>query len=267
MVSGKYFLQIYKLDNQIPLLIVKSLELKEEKMPAVILVHGLGSSKERNLAFAMKLANNGFYVIMPDVRKHGDRGTPTFQKELMKDPVGTLFEVIVKTVDDISRIIDHICEDLKEVDCDKIGMTGISLGGMITFATGLKEERIKVLVPIIASGDLLTVALESSLIKDIYQGVESRQEIKIPDNIKGMLSFIDPVINPSKYFPRPLLMINGEEDTVFPIKAVQKTINALEHAYTSKPELFKYKIYPKVGHEVTPEMIQLAIDFFKEHLK
>jgi len=268
LISGKYVLEEFKLDNILPILTVKSAEHEDERLPVIILVHGLNSSKERNLAFAMHLANNGFLVILPDAYNHGDRGSSTFLKDLLTNTANTIVDVIMNTVEDIIRLIDYVCQEREDADCERIGMTGISLGGMITFASGMIERRIKVLVPIIASGDLATVASESSLINEIYNIHESsKKDVTFPLGFKNILSQIDPVMNPSGYFPRPLLMINGEKDTIFPIKAVHKTIQALKKAYSKNPELFKYVIVPNVEHVVTIDMIHTATDFFKKHFE
>ena len=268
MISGKYVLEEFKLDGIIPLLTVKSVDSKKKALPTVIVVHGLASAKERNLAFAMQLANSGFLVVLPDVYNHGDRGSSTFLTDLFSNPVNTIFDAVTNTVDDIIRLIDYLCQERDDSDCEKIGITGISLGGIITFITGINERRIKVLVPILASGDLLTIAQESSLTQEIHSVNKlDMKELSIPLGLQNVLSQLDPVMNPTKYFPRPLLMINGEKDTVFPTKAVRKTIEVLKKAYTRNPSLFRYRIFPGVGHEVTASMINAAIDFLKKYLK
>ena len=268
MISGRYFLEEFKLDNTIPLLVVKNLKFEEKTLPAVIVVHGLASAKERNLTFAMNLADNGFLVLLPDVYNHGDRGSPTFLTDLFTNPLVTIFDAIANTIDDIIRIVDYICEERKDADCEAIGITGISLGGLITFTTGIQEHRIKVLVPIISSGDFLTIIQESSLTKAIYNvNKTEKQEKTLPAGLKNILTQLDPVFNASKFFPRPLLLINGENDTVFPAKAVTRTVNALKKAYSANPSLFKHIIFSGVGHTVTQDMKSAAVEFFKEHLK
>jgi len=268
LIRGKYVLEEFKLDDTVPLLTVKKIEFENKALPAVILVHGLNSSKERNLAFAMHLANNGFLVILPDAYNHGDRGTSTFLRDLLTNTAKTIVDVIINTVEDIIRVVDYLCGERDDADCEKIGMTGISLGAMITFTTGINEKRIKVLVPIIASGDLTTVASESSLTNEIFNiNKIDKEEILGPLVFKNIIAQIDPVISPHAFFPRPLLMINGEKDTVFPINAVQRTIQAFKKAYSQSPEMFKYIIVPDAGHEVTVDMVYAATDFFKKHLR
>ncbi|MCD6515491.1 MAG: prolyl oligopeptidase family serine peptidase [Candidatus Odinarchaeota archaeon] len=265
MIRGVYHIEFYKVDDKIPTIFIKHDKFATKKLPAVILMHGLSSSKERNLAFGMLLANEGFLVAMPDAHMHGDRSTEPLHKLLKDKPLETFFDILSTTVDDIISIIDYL-EERDDVQKEKIGMTGISMGGILTFMAGLADERIKVMAPIIASGDYLTAIKKSTLIDELGIKREVIEKIEIPPEMKPILEELDPAYNAKKLYPRPLIMVTGGKDTIIPKEAVENTVNAIRDAYKEKPHLFKHSEYPNVGHNVTEEMLEEVITFLKNFL-
>lgn len=55
---------------------------------------------------------------------------------------------LLDNVWDVMHVIDYL-ETRSDVDKGKIGLTGISLGGMITWLTAALDERVAVAVPMI----------------------------------------------------------------------------------------------------------------------
>lgn len=265
MIKGIYSFEYFKLNDEIPTIVIKNNKLDLKKRPAVILMHGLFGSKERNLIFALKLADKGFLVAMIDARLHGDRSEGSLIEKMRKKPLETMVSILTDTVDDFFALIDYL-QSREDVIVDKIGMTGISLGGLFTFIVGLNDDRVRVLAPIIASGDFFTVFTKTTLLDELGSNKEKFGDLELPDSIKGLLEHFDPIYHPEKLYPRPLLMITGEKDDIFPKEAVMNTVDSLKRAYSENPSLFVYSEYKNIGHEVTEEMVDEVISFLEEHL-
>jgi pimeloyl-ACP methyl ester carboxylesterase len=118
-----------------------------EKLPAILALHetdvlGKGSvdgqEKNKNLAYARELAEKGYVVIAPDYPSFGDATEEDFTNTRYAS--GT-----IKGVFNHMRCIDYLVSR-KEVDPDKIGAIGHSLGGHNALFVGAFDTRIKVVV-------------------------------------------------------------------------------------------------------------------------
>jgi 3-oxoadipate enol-lactonase len=85
----------------------------------VLLVHGLAAGAAQWQADAQALAENGFFVLVPDLRGHGRSGMPR-----LLDPQSFSFEIMAG---DLMRVLDH-------ADISKVHWVGNSLGGVLAFA-------------------------------------------------------------------------------------------------------------------------------------
>ena len=94
-----------------------------DKKPIVICEHGLSGSKADYQELAKVLAQNGYYVLTPDAYQHGDR---TEGDEL------TVVEAAVVTAGEVDKLLNY-CEQLPNVDINRIGMIGFSMGGMVCY--------------------------------------------------------------------------------------------------------------------------------------
>jgi len=98
----------------------------------IIILHGLGGTHTDMLIFAELLVHAGFGVFMIDLRAHGssDGDTSTFG---------------LKEADDVAGAVDYLLTRL-DVNGQKIGAFGISLGAQAALRAALKTEYIRALV-------------------------------------------------------------------------------------------------------------------------
>ena len=107
------------------------------------------SIKNCNYDYGLQMAKAGFLTICPDLRGFGERldKPPLYPN---RDPCnieylkGTLMGhyPLTLNISDIMRCIDYL-ETRPEVDKNRIGMMGLSLGGTMTTFTSAYEQRIK----------------------------------------------------------------------------------------------------------------------------
>lgn len=213
--------------------------------PVIILMHGLGDRKTVDyIEFGNKcLLEAGYAVLRLDISNHGDR----FRHDYDFDPTtGYRYwtrDIITQTVLDLRRAVDFI-QTCDELDHERIGYLGVSLGGMIgTIFCGI-EERIKVPVIALAGGNLNLMFGGDALSKDV----------------KDYLSIIDPINFVRMISPRPLLMINARYDEVVPPLNSKLLFNAAR-----KPKEIIW--YPTKHHGLPIERAYPdGINWFNEHL-
>ena len=169
--------------------------------PAVILMHGLGDRKTVDYIEAgnQYFLDAGYAVLRLDISNHGDRFKYDYDFDLTAGYRYWSRDIISQTVFDLRRAVDFI-ETRDELDQNRIGYFGISLGGIIGTIFCSVESRIKVPVIVLAGGNLNLMFRSQALSSEI----------------NSYLSIIDPINFVKMISPRPLLMINAENDEVIP---------------------------------------------------
>lgn len=214
-------------------------------VPVIILLHGLGDNKtvdyiEYGNGFFL---NNGYAVLRIDISNHGDR----FENEYEFDFTGKnkywTRNIISQTVFDLRRAVDFI-NSRKELDSEKIGFFGISLGGITgTIFCGV-ENRVKVPVIVLAGGQI-----------NLLYGKKA-----LSTTAKDYVSIIEPINYVKQISPRPLLMLNAEDDEIVP-PIMSKLL------YNKAKEPKKIIWYPAKHHTIPQDKIyQKGVDWFDEYL-
>jgi dienelactone hydrolase len=243
-----------------------------EKFPVVIVQHWLGGSKD-NLALLPvlnSLATKGFLVAAIDGRFRGERqngkSLDVAMLEALKTGKGKPF--LIDTAYDITRLIDYL-QARPDVDANRIGMVGISEGGMITWLTTAADDRIKVAAPMISVSCLADtfeapegpevaarLALFDSFLKAYAKDINEPQvNLKVLRTawsklVPGLLDRFDAQNVVPLIAPRPLLVINHELDELFPLSGAKKVASVVQARYleAKAPEKFEFKVTPGLKH-------------------
>jgi dienelactone hydrolase len=165
------------------------------KRGAVIFLHGgVAAAKDSPavVAWASLLSRAGWSVLAIDLLHFGERTTDvitTFSEEekhdrLYNQPAAYLAWV-TQTVKDVSRGYDLLVS--RGVDANRIGLAGFSRGGILAIIVGAAETRL--------AGVALLFAAHADALEHTHVGAAC------PANYIGRIA------------PRPLLMINGVQDT------------------------------------------------------
>lgn len=241
-----HYATFYSVHNQKVTSLLSVPKSGEAPYPAVILLHGVGDRKSVDYVEAGNafLTKAGYAVLRIDTHNHGDRKTDDYEFSLTDGLKYWTRNTISQTVFDLQRAVDFL-ETRPEIDKDRIGYYGISLGGIIgTIFCGL-DERIKAPVIVIAGGSL-----------NLMFGKEA-----LSHEVLDYVSIIDPINFVHKIAPRPLLMINAEKDEVIP-PLTSKLL--YQKAKTPKNIIW----YPTKHKEVPlKEVYQDGIDWFDKYLK
>jgi len=117
------------------------------------------------------------------------------------------------------RGIDYLTQR-KDVDPNRIGVTGISGGGAATFWVAAADPRVAVAVPVSGMADL-PAYVSNRVINGHCDCMFLHNTFRWPwTRIAALIA------------PRPLLFVNSDNDRIFPMDANRRVINRLERLYS-----------------------------------
>ena len=132
-----------------------SLPQVEGRVPVVVLLHGLGNSKDRwtradRVHLRDSLLASGIGVYAFDLRFHGERSAANdFQNPVYLTFGDSLFtrnrDMIIGSTVDARRALDYL-STRPEIDPDRIAVAGYSLGGLIALYLSALEPRLVTVV-------------------------------------------------------------------------------------------------------------------------
>lgn len=279
--------------ERVPVLIIRPAK-GDGRRPAVIALHGTGGSKDGMRPWLEDLAKRGIIGVAIDARYQGDRaggvkGSGAYVEAITrawKRQAGAPVEhpFYYDTCWDVWRTIDYL-SGRDDVDPKRIGVIGVSMGGIETWLAAATDDRVAVAVPAIA-----VQSFRWSLDHDAWQGrantIKGAHEAAAKDLghdrvnaavcrelwgkvIPGILGPFDCPSMIRLFAGRPLLILNGERDLNCPIEGARLAFDAAETAFkeAAADDKLKILVAPGVGHAVTPTQHRAALDWFVQWLK
>ncbi len=218
----------------------------------IVLSHGYGDNQDQMLPWADFLNRAGFSVFTYDMR---DRGASTGADVTL----GALEQR------DLVAVVDYLASR-PDVDPDRIGALGVSLGGSTTLLAAARDPRIKAVVDDCGFSDAPNV-IETAFEHFIHLPsfpfapvtvwiAELRAGISVSD--------VRPMDVVDEISPRPLLIIHGTADTVVPPDNSERIF-----AHAKEPKALW--LVPGAGHNGSrqaagPEYERRIVDFFRQAL-
>ncbi|MBE9464308.1 alpha/beta hydrolase family protein [Dyadobacter subterraneus] len=282
--------------EKVPFLINKPVSSKLKKLPVIIVLHGTGGSKDdRDIrALLYHFSKLGFMSIAIDARFHGERaGTNNKNNRRYNDAIIEAWEnrdpkkqahpFFFDTVYDLWKLTDYLITR-KDVEPSRIGMTGISMGGIETWMAASVDKRIKVSVPVIAAqsfkwslennrwqGRAGTIrAAHEKVAADLGDKTINSENVKALWNkiLPGILDEFDCPSMIRLFSPRPLLLLSNAEDQNCPLPGAEIVFKSAQEAYQLKNASAKLKINvtPNEPHRFLPEHEKLASEWFTKWL-
>ncbi len=287
-IAEFYFSFASDANNRVPGILMESTNFPGRR-PVVIALHGTGGSKVNMISLCRKLAERGFIAVAIDGRYHGERksgkGETDYDDAIVRAFHGSgEHPFYYDTVWDVMRLVDYL-STRDDVDANRIGLVGISKGGVETYLAAAVDPRISVAVPCIGMQ-----SFEWALKNDDWQGrigtiqpafdtIAKSENVAKPDSAfvekfygrvaPGIYSEFDGPQTVALIAPRPLLFINSDSDNHTPLPGVQECVAAAQKIYTADDATnnFAVIIQKNSGHTVKPESERAAIDWFVKWLK
>lgn len=247
----------------------------DEPRPAILCSHGHGigmnglvglteEGKERQFGqgyqhdFGTQAVRAGFVTLVFDQMGFGRRRDFEFNKkhklwnhceQPSKNALHHGLSMTGIRVWDAMRMIDFL-ESRPEVQPDKIGMVGISGGGLVTQFTAVIDDRIKA----------ACVSGYCNRYESCILGVRHCIDNYVPG--LGLLANNDDIA--CAIAPRPLLIESGTEDNIFPIEATRAAMRKVKRCYKllNASDNFDADIF-EAGHQFSGAK---TWTFFKQHL-
>jgi dienelactone hydrolase len=280
-------------EERVPVLLVRP-EKIDKKLPAVIVLHGTGGTKEGQRTWLVELAKRGLIGVAIDARYHGERargarGAVAYNEAITrawKSKSGEPQEhpFYYDTCWDLWKTVDYLATR-DDVDAGRIGMIGFSMGGIETWLAASVDERVKVIVPAIsvqsfrwslennqwqARANTIKAAHESAA-KDLGEPAVNQKVCRAlwDKVIPGILEQFDCPSMLRLCAGRPLLILNGELDPNCPLEGAKLAFAAAEAAYKDAKASDKLRIDVAKGvrHAVTAEQRQMALEWLEKWLK
>lgn len=229
-----------------------------EHLPLVILIHGWTGRKEDVLFFAYFLAVRGYVVVSMDAFGHGERA--------MKEgwTVEAFSNLLLQTSEDINRVIAHYEKDPR-VDVSRVGLSGISMGGVITYYYLTREDkRIRAAVPMIATPDFSSL-INSQISEEILRMLGQEGKDITADATLGAIMAMQPSQKMHLMTSVPLLMLNGTSDPLIDLEGVRQFYQNIKPLYKD-PESVKLIEYEGVTHYTPYEMQVDAFNWFQKYV-
>jgi cephalosporin-C deacetylase-like acetyl esterase len=228
------------------------------RMPAVLCPIGhiiaQGRRDTEVQSRSIKLARMGFVVLAYDAIGHGERnlsGNSHKEGGFALLPLGETISGWM--VWDSMRAIDYL-QSRPDVDASRIGVTGNSGGGLNTLYTAAIDPRVSV-------ATIVGYTFEfNTWIK--YAGAH------------GACSYL-PGLREVEWFeiagliaPRPVLMLNGERDPIFPVSGTRKAGYSTHALYSVLGYGDRARLYvvPKQGHAYSRPYREQMYGWMAKHL-
>ena len=252
-------------DDRVPAYLFIPPSKDTEKLPAILCLHqttkigksepaGLGP--KTNLQYALELANRGYVTLAPDYPSFGDHPYDFAAHPQWKS--GTM-----KAIWDNTRAID-LLQSLPQVDPDRIGAIGHSLGGHNAIFTAVFDDRVKAVVTSAGftrfhkyyNGNLKGWTSDRYMprISTIY----NNDPDKVPFDFPELLATIA---------PRAVFVNAPLRDDNFEVSGVKDSVAAAEHVFKLLNATDNLKvIYPDAPHDFPPDAREQAYRFLDRHL-
>jgi dienelactone hydrolase len=239
---------------------------RPQKIPAILALHqtvaigkdepaGLGGSP--NLHYALELAQRGYVVLAPDYPSFGEH-----QYDFA--PRHGYASGSMKAIYDNVRAVD-LLQSLPQVDPERIGCIGHSLGGHNTIFTAVFDERIKAAVSNCGFtrfhkyyGGKLAGWTSARYMPRIASQYKNDPDL-VPFDFPELLAAIG---------PRAFLAVAPVRDDNFDVSGVKDSIASAQPIFRLLGHEDRLQaIYPDCGHDFPFEVRQTAYRFLDEQLK
>lgn len=218
--------------------------------PCVLQIHGMTLSKEdfwgsdsyhKGHLLTPALLDAGFAVLALDAQYHGERiifndFQTTLTMLFRKQWINRLREMVVQTVVDYRRAIDYL-ETREEIDPERIGVIGYSLGGAMAFVLTGVDQRIKV----------TTACVTAYLMRERWSDQHNISAIAPTNFVRTIQG-------------RPTQMLMGRDD------AGNCTVEEARALYNLIEGKSKEIVFYDCGHRLPEEHVFKALKWLKSHI-
>lgn len=209
------------------------------------------------------LAKNGYVVLSTDALMWGERGCKEGSDNTHLASVAGNMQLLGRNLAAWMTYEDAYATEflasLPEVDADRIGCTGLSMGGYRTFMLAAVSPLIK------ASVGVCWMTTQDAMM-DWKYGRHERGGFA--NNLGGVFAQLDYPHIASLACPNAMMLVNGETDKLFKPHAVRQCYDTMHKVWDSQGvgDKLETHLLPQ-GHEMKKDVQQMTLQFLNKHLK
>jgi len=181
--------------------------------PGVIILHILGGDFDLSRGIARGLARSGIGALFLKMPYYGPRRPEGRRIRMISEDLDRTVSAMTQAVLDIRRARAWLA-DRPEVDEQQLGITGISLGGIVATLAASADPEFERACLILAGGNLEKIIRESEETRDI-RDVWERKKFDL-EQVRAELAKVDPLTYADRLKNRKVLMFNASNDRVIP---------------------------------------------------
>ena len=186
------------------------------KRPGVIVLHILGADFPLSRYMAARLADRGVAALFVKLPYYGERrpgGEGQRTKRFLSADIERSVSAMRQAVCDVRRAAVWLAAR-PDVDAKRIGVSGISLGGIVSSLAAAVDPAIREGAFLLAGGDLATILWE------MPEGAAYRKQWiesgRTKQDLKTLTDPFDPLTYADRLKGKRLMMIAGKVDEVVP---------------------------------------------------
>jgi dienelactone hydrolase len=256
-------------DNWVPAIVAKP-RSASKPLPAIICLPGTSGTRQHlvdpvlhltefpRTGWARALAREGFVTLSLDYRGSQARGQNIYTDAVRAQLAGESY--MGQLVYEVIRAIDYI-QSRPDVDRARIGITGFSLGGAMTWYTAAADPRLSVIVPVCGG-----VGTYDALTGD-QKRTGYHSQYFYPAGFLKLFPGDQPEVFAS-LAPRAVLVVGRDQDQGMPVEGLRKLEREVKTAYAKRDASDHFEVYITAGeHTYTPEMFEQVKAWFGRFLK
>lgn len=236
-------------------------------VPLLMILHGHNKTgkevfvstlnEQPEVAVVERALSEGYAVMTPDVRGFGemarqqdlDAGRVNSCEALQRQSLLFGRTLIGERVYDVHRLIDYALTR-PEIDSSRIVVNGHSGGGAVTLLAAACDLRISHAIPTsyFCTFEASILAMDHCIC-NVIPNIMKLGEMY---DIAGLIA------------PRPLFLIHGSEDRIFPVSATRESFSHVQAIYRELEDGFCELYVGKFGHRIEHKPMW---DFLRKHLE
>ncbi len=188
----------------------------EGKRPGAVVLHHLGGEFTAEEMLGKMMGENGIatvfmYFPFYEKRWSGESRAPGIFTDDMEHSLGACRQAIL----DVHRVGDWLLQR-PEVDPERLGLTGISLGAVMGSLAGGIDLRFAKLALVMAGGDLPEIVKKALEFKEVEKQLGAKG--LTVEGLRSSLGPIEPLSFAHRVNPANVLLLNASDDEIIPKK-------------------------------------------------
>jgi dienelactone hydrolase len=226
--------------------------------PAVIVLHILGADFALSRYVAARLADRGVAALFVKLPYYGERRPPGGQTRFLSADMERSIRSMRQGVCDVRRAAAWLASR-PEIDPARLGVTGISLGGIVSALACEADPTLNRAAFLLAGGGLADILWEMPEKEAAHYRRLWLEAGRTKADLEAVTAPLDPLTYAGRLDGKRLLMIAGNADEVVPPRAARALWEA-----AGRPPIRWYDCghYSAIGYLLPA--IRETVDFFAE---